>query len=57
MRVTTVLGAVAELASDSVPVAVAAGAAAEVAQRYKRLSEDEKTVFDQLRRLAQGGNF
>jgi hypothetical protein len=51
---TTAVGAVAELASHNVPVAVGVGAAVEFAHRYKHLTEDEKTVFDLLRRLAAG---
>jgi hypothetical protein len=51
---TTAVGVVAELASHNVPVAVGVGAAVEFAQRYRHLSEDEKTVFDLLRQLAAG---
>ena len=54
--VTAAAAVVSELASDSVPVMVGVGVAAEVAQRYKHLTRHERAVFDLLRRLAQGGS-
>jgi hypothetical protein len=53
---TAAITAATEIASHNVPVAVGVGAAAEAAQRYRNLREDEKAVFDLLRRLARGGN-
>lgn len=45
-----------ELATNSLTAAAFASAATEFAQRYRRLSEAEKTVLDVLRKLAQGGS-
>jgi hypothetical protein len=39
-----------------IPAAIIAGLAAELAQRYKRLSDQERAVFDLLTSLAQGGS-
>jgi hypothetical protein len=46
----------ADLYADNIPAAAAAGAAAELAQRYKHLSDREVALFDLLGRLAQGGS-
>jgi hypothetical protein len=44
------------LVGHHVPLAAGAVIASELAQRYRHLSEDERTVFDLLTRLAQGGD-
>jgi hypothetical protein len=53
---TAAVSAASELAGDNIPVAVAAGVAAEVAQRYTHLTSAEIAVLDLLGRLAQGGS-
>jgi hypothetical protein len=53
---TAAVSAASELAADNIPVAVAAGVAAEVAQRYSHLTSAEIAVLDLLGRLAQGGS-
>jgi hypothetical protein len=54
--ITTSAAAMPDLVGHHVPFAAGAVIAAELAQRYKHLSEDERTVFDLLTRLAQGGD-
>lgn len=54
--VASAAAAAADLASHNVPLAVIVGVTAELAQRYKHLSERERAVFDLLGRLAQGGS-
>jgi hypothetical protein len=46
--------ALPDLVGGNPPIAATAVAAVEFAQRYKHLTDDEKTVFDLLRRLAAG---
>jgi hypothetical protein len=54
---TAFVSTASELATDNnIPVAVAAGVAAEVAQRYTHLTSAEIGVLDLLGRLAQGGS-
>jgi hypothetical protein len=43
-----------DLVGGNPPIAVTGVVAVEVAQRYKRMTADEKPVFDLLRRLAAG---
>jgi hypothetical protein len=50
------VGAVSDLISHNVPIAVVAGVAAELAQRYEHLEKSETSLFDLLGRLAQGGS-
>jgi hypothetical protein len=52
---TAAVTVLADLYADNVPAAAAAGAVAELAQRYKHLSVNEVALFDLLGRLAQGG--
>jgi hypothetical protein len=53
---TAAVTVLADSYADNIPAAAAAGAAAELAQRYKHLSESEVAVFDLFGRLAQGGS-
>ena len=53
---TAAVSAASELAADNIPATVGAGVAAEVAQRYRHLSDAEAAVFDLLVRLANGGS-
>ena len=53
---TAAAAVLADLYADNVPAAAAAGAVAELAQRYKHLSVKEVALFDLLGRLAQGGS-
>jgi hypothetical protein len=53
---TAAVSTAADVAGDNIPIAVAAGVAAEVAQRYRHLTSDEIAVLDLLSRLAQGGS-
>jgi len=54
--ITAGAAAVPDLIGQNPPIAAAAVVAAELAQRYEHLSDDETAVFDLLRRLAQGGS-
>lgn len=53
---TAAVSTASDLVGHNIPVAVAAAVAAEVAQRYRRLSDAEVGVLELLGRLAQGGD-
>jgi hypothetical protein len=50
------VAAATELASDNLPLAALAGVSAELAQRYKHLSHNERAVIDLLVIHTQGGS-